>query len=107
VTTCQRGHLSPSALPSRLMHGRDSSRRASCVIKVRVQIPQQAVRHYTATRGVPDTDTLIVETVNPLAAEVLELHVRRVADEPGTYVFKHLKDLTAIVAWLSAPESNP
>ena len=81
-----------------LMHGVDERRKASCVIKVRVWIPPHSVRLYTETRGV--SDTLIVHTATPLKAEILEMHVRQLAEQGEPYVFKHLQGLEAIVAWL-------
>ena len=60
---------------SALMHGADTRRKASFAIKVRVEIPPDAVKTRTATPGV--ADTVIVETRRGLRAEVLELYVRK------------------------------
>jgi hypothetical protein len=58
-----------------LMHGGDTARKASFVIKVAVSIPENIVSYNTSTPGVGVT--FVVETVVPLHAEVLELYVRK------------------------------
>lgn len=60
---------------SAFMHGADTARRASFVIKVKVALPDGVIRKRTATPGV--ADTLVVETRTALHAEVLELYVRK------------------------------
>jgi len=58
-----------------LMHGGDSKRKATFVIKVAVSIPANVVSYNTSTPGVGVT--FVVETKRPLHAEVLELYARR------------------------------
>jgi hypothetical protein len=82
---------------SALMHGADTRRRASFVIKVRVDIPPDAVKTRTATPGV--ADTLIVETRRGLRAEVLELYVRKPVG--GGFEIQHLIGPQAITSYLS------
>jgi hypothetical protein len=79
---------------SALMHGGDARRRASFVIKVRVEIPDTAVRRFTTTQGV--NDTLEVGTGQPLAAEVLEMHMRTAGD----FVFRHFVGAEFIKSFL-------
>jgi hypothetical protein len=82
---------------SALMHGADTRRKASFVIKVRVDIPPDAVKTRTATPGV--ADTLIVETRRGLRAEVLELYVRKPVG--GGFEIQHLIGAQAITSYLS------
>ena len=58
-----------------LMHGADSRRKATFVIKVSVSIPKNVVSYGTSTPGVGVT--FVVETMAPVPAEVLELYVRK------------------------------
>ena len=80
---------------SALMHGADALRGASFVIKVRVHIPDTAIRRYTATQGV--ADTLIIETSQPVRAEVLKLHARTARD----FSFRHFVGEKLIKAFLT------
>jgi hypothetical protein len=58
-----------------LMHGGDSKRKATFVIKVAVSIPDNVVSYNTSTPGVGVT--FVIETQVPLRANVLELYVRK------------------------------
>jgi hypothetical protein len=82
---------------SSLMHGADTRRKACFVIKVRVDIPPDAVKTRTATPGV--ADTLIVETRRGLRAEVLELYVRKPVG--GGFEIQHFIGAQAITSYLS------
>src|SRR6476469_7204888 len=62
-----------------LMHGADSRRKATFVIKVAVSIPENTVSYHTSAPGVGVT--FVVETMAPLGAEVLELFVRTPTDD--------------------------
>lgn len=65
-----------------LMHGGDTKRKATFVIKVRVSIPENALNYVTSTRGVPST--FVIETRQPLPAEVLEMWTRIPTDDGFT-----------------------
>ena len=80
-----------------LMHGADSRRKASFVIKVSVSIPKNVVCYNTSTPGVPVT--YVVETTEPLKAEVLELYARRPTD--GGFESYRLVGADAIRSYLS------
>ena len=82
---------------SALMHGADTRRRASFVVKVRVDIPDHAVRTRTTTPGV--ADTLIVETAQALHVEVLELYVRTPVG--GGFEIQHVVGAEAIRTYLT------
>lgn len=58
-----------------LMHGADTTRQATFVIKVSVSMPDNVASYSTSTPGVRVTSVL--ETVVPLRAKVLELYVRK------------------------------
>ena len=64
-----------------LMHGADRRRAAAFVIKLKVQIPLGAQTYRTATPGVPDT--FVIETTEPVRAEVLELVARHPSGDRG------------------------
>ena len=81
---------------SALMHGPDSKRGASFVVKVEIELPDGAVRSYESTKGV--NDTLVIITTCPIPTKVLELHVR-VASRP--FVFKHIIGEERIKAYLT------
>jgi hypothetical protein len=59
---------------SAFMHGPDSKRKLTFVVKVRVQIPPETNLERTATPGV--SRTLKLTTSTPIRAEVLELYIR-------------------------------
>src|SRR5688572_16427447 len=80
-----------------LMHGADSLRRETFVIKVRVHVPPEAGRRYESTDGV--RDTLILETRVPVRTEVLELHVR--SGTRPDFAFKHVVGVELIKAYLT------
>ena len=79
-----------------LMHGPDSRRRASFVVKVSVSIPEHVVCHDEATPGV--AMTLVVETAVPLRADVLELFVRKPTEDG--YRAHHIVGVQAIKSYL-------
>ena|SRR6266850_796453 len=79
-----------------LMHGADTRRRASFVVKVNVAIPEQVVSYQTATPGV--AMTLVVETIEPLRTEVLELYVRK--PTAGGFDVHHIVGTQAIKSFL-------
>lgn len=58
-----------------MMHGADSKRKATFVVKVRVSIPDNVVSYTTSTPGVGVT--FVIETNVSLRADVLELYVRK------------------------------
>jgi len=58
-----------------LMHGADIKRKVTLAVKVRVQIPLGAELQRALTPGV--ADTLVVTTIAPIPAEIIELYIRR------------------------------
>lgn len=63
------------------MHGADSRRRAAFAVRLEVTIPEQVQQDRRTTPGVPDT--LVLKTIRPLQAKVLELYVRRLSEAGG------------------------
>ena len=78
------------------MHGADTRRKASFVVKVSVSIPSHVVCHDEYTPGV--TMTFVVETAVPLRADVLELFVRKPTD--GGFETHHIVGVQAIKSYL-------
>jgi hypothetical protein len=67
-------YCSERRFDSVLMHGADVKRKATFAIKVRVTLPTTASVARAATAGV--ADTLLITTMLPVTAEVLELYIR-------------------------------
>jgi len=61
------------------MHGGDRKRKASFVVKVEVDIPDEVKHVFRETPGV--RDTVILQTADPLPVRVLELFVRRFSED--------------------------
>jgi hypothetical protein len=78
--------------------GTDTRRKASFVIKVEINIPDD-VRHYRKpTPGVPNT--FVLQTSNPLPVEVLEMYVRK--GRVGGFVEERpIRGTAAIVNYLN------
>lgn len=62
-----------------LMYGADKKRMAAFAIKVEVTLPDQIVQLNISTPGNPST--LLVQTIQPVAAKVLELYVRKPSED--------------------------
>lgn len=80
-----------------LMHGADRKRKAAFVIKVSVEIPDQASQSLLSTPGVQDT--LVLRTELPVATRVLELFVRRLQEDGAA--IDQIQGETAIVRYLN------
>lgn len=78
------------------MHGADQKRKAAFAIKVEVTLPDQIVLVHTSTPGIPAT--LLVQTIQPLAAKVLELYVRKPGEDG--FVMEHIRGEPAIRNYL-------
>ena len=81
---------------SALMHGADTRRVASFVIKIEVQIPGDVIRYRTATAGV--ADTIVLQTTQPVSVRVLELYARKPAT--GGFQVQHVIGPEAIRHYL-------
>lgn len=71
--------FSSSSWQTVLMYGADRKRGAAFAIKVAVTIPEHIIQLNASTPGNPDT--LILQTIEPLPAQVLELYVRKPGDD--------------------------
>lgn len=80
-----------------LMHGGDTKRKATFVIKVAVTIPDNVVSYNTSTPGVGVT--FVVETLVPLRARVLELYMRKPSSDG--FEVQHVVGRDAIRQYLS------
>jgi hypothetical protein len=70
-----------------LMYGADQKRKATFAIKVEVTFPDQIVQVNLSTPGNPAT--LLVQTIQPLAAKVLELYIRKPGEDG--FVFDQIR----------------
>ena len=77
-----------------LMHGADLTRKLTFAVKVRVQIPDTITLVRKSTPGVQDT--LVLQTNDPVSAEVLELYIRR----PGATQLEVIRGADAIKQFL-------
>jgi|SRR5215472_5417787 len=77
------------------MHGGDRKRKLTFAMKVRVQVPPAVQVERTSTRGV--SDTLILQTMTPIPADILELYVR----EPHGSTVQTIRGGAAILQFLT------
>jgi hypothetical protein len=84
-----------------LMHGADRVRKASFVMKVQIEAPDEVGRIFSETAGV--RDTVILRTFDPIPAKVVDLYVRKMSatrDEPAK--LEIIKGSQAIARYLAA-----
>jgi hypothetical protein len=80
---------------SGFMHGGDRKRKLTFAMKVRVQVPAGIQIERSSTHGV--SDTLILHTMTPIPADILELYVR----EPHGSAVQTIRGGVAILQFLT------
>jgi len=81
------------------MHGADRTRQANYVIKVELTISEDVRRQCKETPGV--RDTLVLRTTHDIPATVMEMYIRRRAEDDEGFEFDRIVGTQAIVLELN------